>query len=231
MANVIEGTYTIKEVLRLTKKYFGNRYDNMKRDKIRGNVSITKRKVLNPDRIGEPIIKYVIQTQSTPQYKPYIKKGRTRQHRIRHHYDTVFEIDELSLNTKNWKMRVGSGKIWKDKVSQGLIRSISKETRKKWSDKKIKAHKNKRNLYENVGDWNSRVLGINADFLFRNAWVYREKGHLYGRIYGSKEIEGRDIPVIKIPPSITNPQKIMFFNKHALAIIKFLMNAGILEDN
>lgn len=228
MGNSIQGTFSLKEVFIFTQQYNkGNRFDNAKRDKIYSSVKIRKIHYFEPDRAGAPIVKWQVTTTSRPSYSPYtyrqkegVRKGSFRRRKVSHTYDIVFEADSLSLNTKNWKLRLGSGKTWK-KPSQKLVKSIYKETRNKWSKERIARHKKKRGLYLDAGDWNSRVQGINADFLFRCSWVYGKNGHLYGRSYGLDS---------STPPAKMNPKQIMFFPKHVIVFLELLMNNGILKD-
>jgi len=228
LAHTLNGTFTIKEVLQITNTKYRSRFRYAKRDKIYSTVKIQKIKVFDPDRDTAPLIKYQVSTTSKPHYKPYRykqesgkHKGRTRQRRILHTYDIVFEITRLSINEKNWVIRLGSGKTWK-KPPQKKVKTIYSETRKKWSKEQIEKHKRKKNLYLDIGDYNSRERGINADFLFRCSYVYKKNGHLFGRQYGK---------YANIPPSKTNKQQIMFFPKHLIVFIELLMKKGILKND
>lgn len=230
MAHTIEGTYTIKQVLIFTYQHhkFKNRFKYAKRDKIYGSVRIKKIKYFDPDRLNAPITKYQVTTTSKPHYAPYRYTqsggkyaGRTRQRNITHTYDIIFETTRLSINEKNWSIRLGSGKTWKI-PPQSKVKTIYQETRKKWKPEQIEKHKRKKNLYLDVGDWNSRVQGINGDFLFRCAWVYKKYGHLFGRQYGAMAMK---------PPNKTNPQHLMFFPKHLLVFIKLLIENNVLKDD
>ena len=230
MAHIIEGTFTIKEVFNFTfqSKEFKNRFKFAKRDKIYGSVRIKKIKYFDPDRLKAPIVKYEVTTTSHPHYYPYRyrqasgkSKGRTRQRNIKHQYQIIFETTRLSLNEKNWSVRLGSGKTWK-KPNQAVVKSIFQETRKKWNKEQIDKHKRKKNLYLDTGDWNARVQGINADFLFRCAYVYKKYGHLFGRQYGADA---------RKPPTKTNSKQIIFFTKHLIVFFSLLMKAGVLKDD
>lgn len=229
MAHTIEGTYTIRQVLSFTKQTeFKNRYKYAKRDKIYGSVRIKKIKYFDPDRLKAPIVKYEVTTTSVPHYPPYRYKqqggknaGRTRQRNIKHQYDITFETGRLSIDEKNWVIRLGSGKTWKY-PPQSKIKSIYRKTRKRWNEDQIKKHKRKKNLYLDVGDYNARYQGINGDFLFRCAYVYKKYGHLYGRQYGKAAIQ-------KLTEK--NPREIMFFPKHLIVFIELLIQAGILGEN
>jgi hypothetical protein len=59
--------------------------------------------------------------------------------------------------------------------------------------------------------------GINADFFFRCSWLYHKEGILFGRDWTNR------------PPVVTNPKGILFLPKHALAVVEFLMNRGLLK--
>ena len=240
MANIINGTFTLQDVLRFTSSMFKNRFKYRDRDVLK-SIRIIQVKRYNPSKVGEPTILYRILTFSYPQYKPYYKgvdkRGREIkfQRTIKHEYDCILEMDELSLTTSNWKGRIGSGKKWIDKPPQKQIGTIYKKTKDKWKKQaernnklktkkakiewikeKINEHKRKAR-YIDVGDWNSRVQGINGDFRFRCAYVWKRYGHLYGYQHGSN-----------LPANIRNPKNIMFFPKHFLRLIEILMNKGII---
>ena len=61
-------------------------------------------------------------------------------------------------------------------------------------------------------------LGINGDFWFRLQDIYSEEGILYGRNYANG------------PPKVVNPKRVVFLDKHALHVIKVLMDQGVLKD-
>lgn len=221
MANIIHGTYTIKDVIMKTWQFYGNRFEYRERDVIR-RITVQEIRVLNPDRPGEPSIKYRIMTRSYPQYYPY-NKGRAsgvRQRMHFHDYESIIELDRLSLNTVHWKARLGSPKNWENHPPQGIIHSIYRENLNRWSRDQIRRHRESRHTYLNVGDYNAKKNGINGDFYFRCAWPYQKYGHLYGRRYNNN-----------LPTPVTNPNEIVFFPKHLLRVIEVLMNNGVLKDD
>lgn len=219
--------FTIKEVLQITKQYVPNRYEYMKRDVVKRVYIKQVKEVQRHDIPGKPRerIKYEIVSKSYPQYAPYYtgkdKRGRPirYQRTISHHYDIILEIDRLSINTSNWRMRVGSGRKWEKKPPQSKVKTIYKGNRKRWSKDRQALHR-KKAPYLDAGDYNSRVKGIMGDFHFRQAWAYHIHGHLYGRQYGGN-----------IPSPITNPKNVVFFDKHQLNFINSLMNRGVLKNN
>ena len=246
MANEIYGTYTIKQVLLATYQFFHNRFTYEKRDVIK-RVTIRKITNLHPTRALEPSIRYQIETKSYPQYPPYFtgkdSRGRiiTKQRKIHHEYDCFLEIDKLSLNTTHWKMRIGSNKKIR-KAPPSEIKTIPKKVKEKWKQEqnrlvlkartetqkakakryyidKVNTHQ-RRAKYLNEGDWIAKTLGINLDFAYRCAFAYKYYGHLYDRWY-----------YILYRPSKLNQRNIMFFPKHALRLVEFLMNNGILKDS
>jgi len=242
VGNVIEGTFTIKQVMLFTRQYFRNRFAYEKRDVLR-KVFIKKRVDLKTTREGEPTVKFQITTYSYPQYKPYVlQKGEKskKQRKIRHEYDTILELDRLSINTKNWKARLGSQAKWVTSVNPKLIGKLSERDKarmerkietdlkrkgkatktniKKELSKQIKDFRNKRR-YLNIGDYNAQVKGLNGDFLFRCEYVYRMYGHLYG------------IDNAKRPPVKTNPKSIIFFPKHLIRLMEYLLLRGKLKND
>jgi hypothetical protein len=239
MANVIEGTYTLKELLQITRSKFRTRFKYEKRDVLR-RVTIQKITELNPDRPLEPTIKFLIDTRSYPQYPPYIKGKRgIKQRKVFHDYDTILEMDEMSLDSKNWKCRVGTGKKIK-KAPPTRVKSISRETRKKWEtardrelsktkdkDKiaqikkaysdKVKAHV-KSAKFMNDGDWVAQTLGVNLDFAYRDAFAFKIHGHLFGKW---------EFPLTR--PSKLNMTATPFLPKHLIRILEFLMAKGVMK--
>jgi hypothetical protein len=239
MANVIEVTYTLRQVLLNTYQFFKSRYIYRERDVLK-SIHIRKRTYLHPDRPGEPSIKWEISTRSYPQYKPYTnRKYGIKQKTTHHDYDIVLEIDEMSLDTTSWKCRIGSGKKIV-KAPEKMVKSISQVTRRKWAKsrddklkkaltkeekqkindeykKKIEDHRNKA-PYLDQGDYVAQELGVNLDFAYRDAFAFRYYGHLYGK-WG----------VALDRPSKLNPKNIIFAPKHLLRVIEVLMQRGILK--
>jgi hypothetical protein len=236
------GKYTIKQVLYDTlQSDFKNRLTNSGRDVLK-RISIEEVTTINrgafDKKFGTGVKKYRVKTYSYPQYKPYTNyKGKRslRQRTIKHQYDIVLEMDKLTVNTTNWVMRVGSEKLPK-KPNQTMIKQIYNETRELWYKSELKKAKNiekdakkrlkariekhkKRAKYVSVGDWQSKELGINQDFLYRSEWLYSKGGHLFGRNR------------TKSPPKITNPKNILFFDKHSIRFIQYLLNSGILTND
>ena len=232
--NIDEGKFTIEEVFNLTKQSdFSNRFDYAKRDRVR-SIRIKKVHVYSEERPDRPSIKYIIQSRSTPQYKPYAPsrddRGRYRktQRSIHHHYDVtlVFGDEGMTLSTKKWKACVGSMRKVPDRVPESDIKTISNKTREKWKKKyskedykkKVEKHRRKAK-YVSKGDYIAQVLKINLDFIYRFAFVYWNNNHLYGRNYYGY-----------VPPKAkyTNPKHIMAFPKHLISVIETLMKQGII---
>lgn len=223
MPNDINGTVTLQQAIENTDKFFPTRWDTKKRDVIK-RIRIRTIAYLSPDRPGQPQVAYHIISQSWPQYKPYYtgknKRGKPikYQRSVKHQYNIILEMDKLSLSTTQWKLTLGTMKKWVKKPPQASVKQIYAETRKKWSKKQIETHKKKRGLYLDIGDYNSRKLGINADFIFRCAYAYWKNGHLYGRNYYG------NVPAIR-----TNPNSIVFLPKHVLNMVEQLMHAGLMK--
>jgi len=227
MATATNGPFTLKQILRFTQQYVPNRFEFRKRDVVK-SIRVKEVKVVERhDLPGEPRIrtKYIIESKSWPQYYPYYTKkdayGRKRsyQRTVAHHYDITLEIVKLSINTPEWKGRVGSGKKWDKKPNQTYIKTIYPENKARWTAVRKQSHKH-RAKYLDVGDYNSRVLGLNGDFLFRCSFAWWFNKHLFGRNYFGN-----------VPADITNPQSIVFSPKHFINIIDMLMQKGILKDD
>lgn len=240
----MSGDFTIKEVLQITNKFYRNRYTYKRRDVVKRIKILQVKQIERHDIPGEPRVytKYVIESKSWPQYPPYYtrtdSRGRRRQYQrsIAHYYDVIFEMDRMSLNTKNWTGRVGSGKQWKSDPPQSQIKSLYPKTRrllrrkadrrgntKKEQNQEYKklVEKHKKSAqYLDVGDYNSQEHGLNGDFIFRCSYAWWKANHLFGRNYYGN-----------VAASQTNPSAIVFFPKHALNVLEQLMQKGILKDD
>jgi hypothetical protein len=80
-----------------------------------------------------------------------------------------------------------------------------------------KARKVKQGRNIKIIEGSNIVRGINADFFFRCSWLYHKEGILFGQNWTNG------------PPIKTNPRRILFLPKHALAVVEYLMNRGILK--
>ena len=240
MATTIQGTFTLRQCLELTKqsKEYRSRFEYKKRDRIKV-IKIKKIQYFDRDRIGAPSVLYEIITQSTPQYKPYIgkdKRGRLRksQRSIKHDYDCILQVDKLSIDTVHWRGRVGFLRKIKP-APQIQVATIHKATRakwvklstkqgktlkeqKEWLNKKINAHK-KKARYLSDGDYQAQKMGINLDFIYRAMFAWKKHGHLYQK---GGYIESR--------PSKLNPQNIPFLPKHMILLVEELLKQGILKQ-
>lgn len=248
MANVINGTFTLSQMLENTwKTKFKTRFEYQERDVLK-RVVVIKQTVLHPDRPNEPTITLMCRSFSYPNYSPYnnhVKNGG-KQRKTRHQYNQVFSIEtdsngQFSMESTNWKYRLGSQKKWQYAVPQNKVKTIYRETLAKWKKdyekecqqikkknsgetklKKLKEAKKKYDkrkadhrksaLYLDKNDFNSRVNGINGDSAFRLHPALEFWGHLYGR--NAENLEA-------------NPQNV-FCPKHMLALIDFLIKKGIL---
>jgi hypothetical protein len=166
-------------------------------------IQIEKTDVYDGKKPGQARTKFIIRTQSTPQYWPYYTKkdsrGRPRKRQIkyRHQYQVVIQLDKLSIDVPV-KIRVGSQGRW-DFSPAG------------------KPHKIKQGRNIKIIEGSNVIRGRNGDFFFRCEWVYHKEGILFGRNWTNG------------PPVHTNPRRIVFLPKHALAVIEFLMNTGKLK--
>lgn len=237
--NKIPNNITIGTIYSYTyrDKNTKTRFSNSDRDILPSRLFISQRKLYKRNKEGKyntPDSLLMISSTSAPQYKPYTKykgKDSKKQMKIKHTYDIALAIqldsnDCYSFNSKIiW--RVGSQKKWLSHPNQNQIRTIYKETRERWNRKYNKLStkekkkaidkeiaKIKKNEYLDVGDYNSRVLGINGDNYFRCYPLQVKYGCLYGRSY-----------FMEIPDKI----KIPFFCKHMLGTLYFLLKKGILK--
>lgn len=195
---------TIRRVLNETYAHrkTRTRFKYKIRDAVQG-ILIQKVSTYDGKAIGTSRTKFIIKTQSTPQYYPYYTKfdarGRPRKRQVKHkhYYEVTIQLDTLSLDAP-FKMRVGGLARW-DFSPAG-------------KDKRVK----KNRTFVIVPGTNTK-RGLNGDFFFRCEWVYYKAGILFGRNWTNRA------------PVKANPRRIVFFPKHALAAIELLMNRGYLK--
>jgi hypothetical protein len=249
MSKKIEGTFSLQQILEDTyHTKFKTRFEYAERDVLKTIVQI-KETTLHPDQKQAPTVTYIFRSFSYPQYSPYNKFTKfSKQRKYKHQYDQILSIaaDEdgsFSVNSINWKYRLGSQKKWNNKPPQSKIKSIYRETYDKWKleyekeceniklkkvDKKeiekllnkakikfkqkIIDHK-KKAPYLDPGDFNSRVNGLNGDFVYKCQSTYQHFGHLFGRnTFPEGEIHDH-----------------MFTPKHLIRLLNTLLKLGILK--
>jgi len=198
MPSPIQNSWTLTKLLQNTYQYQRNRFNYKIRDYVSA-LHVEQIKVYDGKNPGEARTKFIIRTQSTPQYSPYYTRldrwgrRRSRQNKYKHQYNVTIQLDELSMHVP-FKGRIGNLGKWdfspagKPKKVNGLV---------------IEG--------KNV------LRGLNGDFFFRCEWLWHEEGILFGRTWTNR------------PPRITNPAKIIFAPKHMLAAIQLLMLYGVLE--
>ena len=226
-------TYTYKN------NYTRSRFDNSERDILPSKLKINERIKYKRNKEGKfstPEEMLIISSWSAPQYQPYISyksKRAKKQMKVKHNYEIKIAIQpyltEGNYSFENSKIiwRVGSYKKWKT-PKQSEVKTIYKETRerlerkyKKLNEtdrkKKIKEEVDKikkRAKYLDIGDFNSRVQGINADCYFRDYLMQKKFNCLYGPCYYLNDCEGVELP---------------FFDKHLIGILSYLIYKGILK--
>lgn len=228
------GTFTLRQVLLLTHRHFPQRFRTRVGEELRiVHLEITKvhhreYATLASIRAGktpESRDYYRIVTYLEPKYKVRKINGSTRVfgRKVTKSYQIILEIDRLSVDTKHWRIRLGTGKIWR-KVNGDRFMAITKKERALNPNtaqlSKTKALKS--NSFLNEGDWNALALGLNADFIFRCSYIYKKYGHLYGTTQGLPD---------RLPPNKTNPKGIMFFPKHILNFLDLLTQMKILGSD
>jgi len=204
MPSPLSGNYTLRRLIQNTYAHqeFRTRFDYKQRDMVHG-IRIEKTDVYDGKNPGEARTKFLVVSQSTPQYAPYYTKvdsrgrPRKRQMKYRHQYQVIIQLDKLSIDVPV-KLRIGASRKW-DFSPAGRPR-------------KIKQGRNIK-IIEGTNVQNGR----NGDFFFRCEWLYHNEGILFGRNWTNG------------PPVRTNPHGILFMPKHALAVIEFLMNRGYLQ--
>lgn len=242
MVEFTNRTPTIAQVYNYTyrNKSTWTRFFNEERDILKTRIKITKRIVYHRNKENMQMTPYerlVIQSFSYPQYEPYLSvksKNAIRQRKIRHQYDItlVMGVDKdgfYNFWTSPIRWHVGSFKKWENKPPQSKIKSIYVETRQKLERKYSKyptakrnelirrdiEHIKKRATYLDVGDFNSRVKGLNGDFYFRVAPLQLKCDASYGKVYERE-----------LPRDVGN---FVFFDKHMLGLIHYCLRRGIIK--
>lgn len=200
MPRPIENRWTLKKLVQNTYVHQRNRFDNKNRDVIK---SVTIKEIAEYDlSTRKKRTKFLIETASYPQYRPYYtgtdSRGRPRQYQrtYKHEYTVTIQLDRLSINTPV-KLRTGTDMKW-DFSAAGKSKKLP----------------------------NGRILegsniqrGINGDFFFRLEYIYAKENILFGRNWTNG------------PPVKTNPKGIVFMDKHMLRAVEVLMMKGILKDD
>lgn len=231
--------FSIAQLMRLTKQSsrFSNRYFFQLRDTLR-QIKIQRVRSTNIYDLKDSESFMKIISYSYPQYKPYTNvKGRysSKQRKIKHQYSVILQIDDsMNINSRNWKIRVGSEKNPRP-APQNMIKSIKRSTSKKLQKqaerkftkvkdqkdwiKKRKEEIRKKGKYLTESDWQSQILGINHDFLYRLEYIANKHGFLYSHCRATRP------PVDKR----TNPKQEPFLDKHSLNTIQALLKSGVLR--
>jgi len=163
-------------------------------------IKIEDTKVYDGKNPGEARTKFIIRTQSTPQYYPYYtpkdSRGRIRkrQMKYRHQYQVIIQLDHLSIDVP-FKGRVGAQGKW-DFGQNGQSRRVRGK----------------------VIEGSNIVRGLNGDFWFRDMNLWAREGILFGRDWTNGQL-----------PIRVNPKFIIMAPKHFIACVEFLMNRGILK--
>jgi hypothetical protein len=228
---------TLKQVWTYTYRTLPTRFKNFKRDILPSRIRVLNRKVYKKDRIDQFDEFLEIQSYSAPQYSPYTRikdKRSSKQMKIKHHYDIAiqFQKDKKGIYSFDSKIRwrIGSYKKWEE-PSQNKISSIYKRTKDKLKTRLKRKYdededrvamkddydevlyKIKMNAdYLDTGDYNSRKLGINGDFYFRDQPLMYRYGCLYGFPSNTELSANKKDKKIKFP----------FVDKHLIGIIFFL---------
>jgi len=205
MPSPIRNNWTLRRLINNTyaHKESRTRFDYKQRDMVKG-IRIEETSVYDGKQPGEARTKYVVKTQSTPQYAPYYTKkdsrGRTRkrQMKYRHQYMVIIQLDKLSIDVP-FKGRVGGYGKW-DFGPSGKT-------------KKIKQGRNIK-----IIEGSNIVRGLNGDFWFRDMNLWSREGILFGRDWTNGQL-----------PIHVNPKFIIMAPKHFLACVEFLANRGILK--
>jgi hypothetical protein len=205
MPSPIRNNWTLRRLINNTYAHqeFRNRFDYQQRDMVKA-ITIEKVDVYDGKAPGKARTKFIIRTQSTPQYHPYYTKKdsrgrpRKRQMKYRHQYQVTIQLDHLSLDVP-FKGRTGALGRW-DFGPSG------------------KATKVKQGRNVKIIEGSNVTRGLNGDFWFRSMNLWAREGILFGRDWTNGRL-----------PVRVNPKFVVFADKHFLACIEHLMNTGYLK--
>jgi len=205
MPSPIKNNWTLRRLINNTyaHKETRTRFDYKQRDMVKA-IQIEKTKVYSGKNLGEARTKFVIRSESTPQYAPYYTKKdnrgrpRKRQLKYRHQYQIVIQLDELSIDVP-FKGRTGAQGKW-DFSHKGKAKRVGYGRNTK------------------IVEGSNVTRGLNGDFWFRSMSLWAREGILFGRDWTNGQL-----------PAQVNPKFIIFADKHFLACIEYLMNRGFLK--
>ena len=205
MPSPIRNNWTLRQLINNTYAHaeFRNRFDYKQRDMVHG-LRIERTSVYDGKAPGEARTKFIIRSQSTPQYAPYYTKTdsrgrpRRRQMKYRHQYQVIIQLDKLSIDVPV-KLRVGALGRW-DFGPNGRSKKI------------------KQGRSERIVEGSNITRGLNGDFWFRCQVLYAREGILFGRDWTNRQL-----------PLQVNSKLVIFLPKHALACVELLMNRGVLK--
>jgi len=198
------GGWTLRRLINSTyaHKQTRTRFDYKQRDLVRV-IQVEKTEVYDGKLPGEARTKFTIQTRSTPQYHPYYTKkdsrGRPRKRQLKYRHHYQVIVQLDKLSIDvPVKIRVGAGGRW-DFSAKGKPGKIGRGRNAK------------------IVEGSNLLRGINGDFYFRCMYLYSRERILFGRDWTNGQ-----------PPIRANPGMIVFLPKHAIAVVEYLMNRGIL---
>lgn len=191
---------TLRKLIQNTHHHYRNRYEYMRRDVLK-SVKVKKVLVYDGKAPGQARTKFVIQSSSYPQYAPYYTR-RDRRGRLRGSQRTYKHFYDVTIQLDSLSLDTDKFKI-RTGSDQPWDFSDKGQPRKDKRGKVIEGTNAKR--------------GVNGDFFFRCSWLFKQAGILYGRNWANG------------PPSQTNPNGILFLDKHALHVVKVLVDRGVLQ--
>jgi len=180
-----------------------NRFDYKERDVLK-SVTVRAISVYDGKNPGQARTKYIIRSSSYPQYAPYYTKKDNRGRPIKYQRTYKHQYD-VTIQLDRLSLDTDAIKL---RTGSDAKWDFSESAKGFWTGK----GRNKRYIEsKNV------KRGINGDFFFRLEWLYYDVGILFGRNWTNG------------PPKKTNPNKIVFLDKHMLHTIEYLVNRGVIQ--
>lgn len=201
MPSPLAGNWTLRQLLNNTYQNMRNRFDNKERDVIK---KITVRKIAVYQR--------------DPENPVAPGQDRTKYVITSYSYPQYPPYRPRSKTTRQLKYRHQYDvTIQLDRLSIDMPVKLRTGADRMWRmESRVRVQGQGR--HRRVLESDNIKLGLNGDFFFRLSWIYKEEGILFGRNHAGWF------------PRITNPDGIVFLDKHMIATVEKLMNMGILGE-
>lgn len=195
---------TLRYLITNTYVNMPSRIKNMERDVLR-SVTVQKVSVYDGRNPGEARTKYVIRSYSYPQYKPYYDGGKTKWGHPRSKQRTYKHQYDVTIQMEELSLDCDAIKL---RTGADARWDFTKNGKGYWVGKGRQKH---------YIEGSNVKRGLNGDFFFRCSALYAQAGILFGRNFANGM------------PRKTNPNNVLFLDKHMLNVVKLLVDKGIIQ--